>query len=271
MKKIIDTHAHIISRFLGNNLDALAKQIDENNIIVVNMTIGPDVVKDALDIYKKYPWILPTAGSHALFISEYKDEDINKIEALINDDIVAIGEIGLDYTNETTDEIKKLQFEIFEKQIVIAQKRKLPVIVHTRNSADDVIKIIKKYPDVKFVMHCWEGNVNQTKELLKISNKIWFGYGGKITLNDESISKIRKKSIKKVPLNRLLLETDSPAPSTFPQSMIDENKEINYPWFIRESAKWIANYLNINEDDLIDQCNQNAIEFYNLDKNILDK
>lgn len=270
-KPIIDTHCHMLTRFLKESLDDFALSAKRSNIVMINMSFGPDGARDALEVNKRYPWILPAAGSHGLYILEYREGHLDEIDKLLdNKEFVAVGEIGLNYLLDDEDGNEGKQRIIFEKQIQIAQKHNLPVVVHTKFSSTDTMAIIMKYPDVKFVMHCWEGNVADTKILLQHSKNIYFGYGSKTTLNNHKISGHRRETIKIVPKNRILLESDSPSQDTIPQTMIDKNKKINFPWYIRETAQFLAEHLKVDIDEFIDICNRNALEFYNLDESILD-
>ncbi len=270
-KVIIDTHTHMLGDkvFLGPLRKTFVMAAKQNRIVQLSLAIDPETSKDVINLNKKYPWVIPCIGSHALFIDRYKDGDIDKIDNLITDKVKAIGEVGLDYRESTTPEIKELQKSNLIKLINVAEKHNLPVIIHTRESVKDVIEIVKEYPEQKFVMHCWEGDVKDTKELLEFSKNIWFGYGAKITLNDESISKARRETIKLIPSDRLLIETDSPSPRAMSQMAIDRDEKANFPWLTRELFTWLSDFLNEDLNSLIDRCNNNAIDFYNLDKDIL--
>ncbi len=270
-KPIIDTHCHMLTRFLKESVDDFALAARRSNVVMVNMSFGPDGAKDALETNKKYPWILPAAGSHGLYILEYREGHLEEIDKLLDDPaFVAIGEIGLNYLKDDEDGNEGKQRIIFEKQIQMAQKHNLPVVVHTKFSSIDTMAIIMKYPDVKFVMHCWEGTVAETKILLEHSDNIWFGYGSKVTLVNHKISGHRRETVKIVPKNRILLESDSPSQDTIPQTMIDKKKKLHFPWYIRETAKFVADLLHIPLGEFIDICNANALEFYGLDESILD-
>ncbi len=269
-KKIIDTHSHILTRFLGDEgVKEIAENALEEGIIIINTTPTFKSTEDAIAINKKYPWIIPTAGIHGLFISEYKDGDIDEIDEIIDSHIAAVGEVGLDYDQFTSEEEKRLQNSVFVSQIRMARRHELPVVVHTRNSARDNLEVIAQFKDVKFVIHDWEGNTEETKELIKVSKNIYFGFGGKITQKDKEVSDVRKETIGMIPLNRILLESDTPSPDTLPQTLMNKGIEKSEPQHIRETVKWLARFLKVKQDDLIDKCNKNAIDFFNLPKDIL--
>lgn len=268
---IIDTHSHMLTDFLNYNLHNFVKAAKVNKLIMLNMSIDPITALDVIETNKQYPWILPSIGSHCVFYDRYKDGDLDKIKDIIKNNlthIYAIGEIGLDYREGTSDEVKEKQKWIFEEQIKLAVEFNLPVSVHTRDSVKDITKIISKYPNVRFALHCWSGNEQETKDLLDISSNIWFGYGAKVTQDDGEISKVRQESLKLIPINRLLIETDSPSPRTYPQAAIDRKDKVNFPWLIRDSINFISKFLDMNKEDLINQLNANAIDWLNLDNDI---
>ncbi len=272
LAKIIDTHAHILTRFVGaDNIEKYAMSALEDEVIVINATMTLNSISDALEIHKKYPWIIPTAGVHGLFVSEFKDGDVEEIDEIIDDRIIAIGAVGLDYPDFTLLEQKRKQSSIFVSQIRMARRHDLPVIVHTRNSARENLELITQYPDIKFIIHCWEGDEEQTKELLKASKNIWFGFGGKITQKNKEVSDHIKETIKLIPQNRILLESDAPSPDTLPQTIINKGITENTPGNIRETMKWIAKFLKVKQDEFLDKCNQNAIEVFSLPKDILER
>ncbi len=295
---IIDTHVHLIPRFFPHGLEEMAMEMKENNVIGINVTPTIDCLEHALDINEKFPWLMPTAGFHGLFVSEFKDGDVDEVGELIADTTVAVGALGLDLPETdfldnpedvaknskdeaeaeeakmTAEEIEnsfRIQKSVFISQIRLARNHNLPVVVHTRTSLDENAEIIEKFPDVNFVLQGWEGNKEQTKDLLKKSNKnVWFCFNGHITRKEKNISDNLREVIKAVPRNRILLESGSPSPDTIPQSLIGKaGSDVCKPWFVRETAKWIAKYLKVAMDPFIDKCNANAIEVFKLDKNIL--
>ncbi len=295
---IIDTHVHLTPRFYPHGLEDMAWEMKENEVIGINITPTIDCLEHALDIYEKFHWLLPTAGFHGLFITEYKEGDVDEVGELIAEPTVAVGAIGLDLPetdflenpedvaknsdNEEEAEEARLSVEeieqsirtqksVFIGQVRLARSHNLPVIVHTRTSLDENAEIIEKFPDVNFVIQGWEGDKAQTKDLLKKSNKnVWFSFNGHITRKEKKLSERLREVIKAVPRNRILLESGAPSPDTIPQSLIGKpGSEFCKPWFVRETGKWIAKYLKVAVDPFIEKCNKNAIEVFNLDPSIL--
>lgn len=267
--KIIDTHGHILKSGYGNNLEKVINKINEEEIVVVNIPLGVKSSIEVIELHKKYKFLLPTVGIHPDFINRFKEEDLKIIEELITDDVVAIAEIGLDYHRKNDIEDKRLQKHIFESQIKIAQKYNLPIVIHVLDAHDDLIEIIKNYPKQKFLMHCWSGSIKHTKELLDFSNNIYFAFGGEITTKQLKkhrsweVPDLMKKTIRLIPENRLLFETD--CPGLIPDPYRAKGEETNYPWYIKDILKFVSKELNIEYIELLKLGNKNAMEFYELD------
>ncbi len=270
--KIIDAHAHVLPRFLPDEMiGEIALEAKENETLVINVTPTIDCQEEANEISKQYPWLLPTAGFHGLFTSEYNDGDNGEVEQLMTDKTVAIGPVGLHFHEYTTEEEKRQQMSIIVSQVRLARKHYMPVILHIRYSLEKNVEIIKKFPDVNFILLGWFGDGKETKKLLKETNKnVWFIFGGRITHTKKEDSAIPREILKAIPRNRILIGSGSPSPDVIPQTLIKKEK-ISKPWFVRETAKWMAKSLKVGLENFIKKCNENAIEVYKLDPKILDE
>jgi len=211
-----------------------------------------DEIIEVLEYSKKYEDVFLTIGFHPEVANYINDSDLRWLEEIINNNnkIVAIGEIGLDYHYDGYD--KKTQIDIFEKQLKIAEKLKLPVVIHSRDATMDTINILKKY-SLKGDIHCFSGSLETA--LIYINMGYYLGIGGVVTFKNSKLGDI----VSKIPLSKILLETDSPylTPTPF-------RGELNSSKYIPLIAKKISESLNISIDDVYEQTTNNAIELFNI-------
>lgn len=252
--KIIDTHAHILRASYENKLLDVIDDINKRKMIVLNVAYNLKTSNEVIKLNSMFPNLIPIIGIHPNDTKNCKGDCILNLEKILNEKVVAIGEIGLDYHYDEYQKEKQKKF--FIEQINLAKKYKLPIVVHARDSLEDCYKIIKNYPDQKFLLHSWSGDEEMTKKFLKISNNIFFSYNGIITFKN---AKLQQNSIKKIPINRLLIETDCPWLSPIPF-----RGKTNYPWRVEEVIKFIANLLEMDfkEVNLIN--NKNTFTFFEL-------
>lgn len=262
--KTIDTHTHIIKGAYKDKLDDVFRKANENNMIVINIPLGVKTSYEILETSKKYSWSLPTVGIHPDFINRFKESDLKEIDDMIDENVIAIAEIGLDYHRKSDD--KELQKHIFKSQIEIAKKHKLPIILHILDAHDDVYEIIKNYTNQRFLLHAWSGNIEMTKKFLSLSENIYFSFGGIITWTQEEIHKswevpdLMRETIKLIPLDKMFFETDCPGLTPEPI----KNKT-NYPWYINNVFDYAEDLLKVSKNVLKENNNINAKTFFNLD------
>lgn len=243
----IDTHCHLDSKEC-QNIEEVVKNI-ENNIIIVS-GYNDESNEEVINIIEKYPNVYGTIGIHP---SDVKKCNLSIIEKYVNHPkIVGIGEIGLDYHYGKED--KDLQKEIFLKQIEIARKNNKPVVIHSRDAALDTLDIIKENKDVNYVMHCYSYSLEIAKCLLKYNVK--FGIGGVLTFKN---SKELKRVVENIPLEYILLETDSPWLSPEPY-----RGKINEPKNVVLIAEKIAEIKEITKEEVLNKTTENAIKQFNL-------
>lgn len=215
--ELFDSHAHLNDEKFDNDRDEIIKQIKKSGItrfITAGYNLSSSI--KALELSQKYNFIYATSGISPNDIPENpQDEeilwkDIQKIEEIIQKDhfkkIVAIGEIGLDYYWEKEEEKRNLQKKAFIKQIELANKLQLPIVIHTRDAVMDTIEVLKTQKlDKKGVFHCCPQNRELVKEALKLG--FYISFAGPITFKN---SRNAKEIIEMVPLDKMLIETDSP-------------------------------------------------------------
>ncbi len=205
--KIFDTHAHYDDEKFDEDREEIIKKIYEFGIEkCVNIGCDIKTSEKSIQLAKKYDFIYASCGIHPSEIKiDTKEEDLNKIEELSKDKkVVAIGEVGLDY-NWNKDN-KEFQKEMFIKQIELANKLNLPVVIHTRDAIDDTIEIIKNQNFKNgAILHCCPFNKYLVKEGLK--KGFFIAFGGTCTFKN---SKNADDILKLVPIKNLLVETDTP-------------------------------------------------------------
>ena len=203
---IIDSHCHLDYEPLVNNIDQVLLNAKKNNITNL-LTIGTslDSSKKVLEIVSKYPNVYGAIGIHP----NSTTGNLDKLDEILmlkknNKKIIAFGETGLDYFYKRSD--KKDQIIAFEKHVEFSISEKIPVIIHTRDADDDTISIVKKYyKKTNFLIHCFTGNLEFAKNLLNLNCLISFS--GIITFKK---SNDLRDVVKYVPLEKMLIETDSP-------------------------------------------------------------
>lgn len=242
----IDTHCHLEKK--EYNVEEIIKNI-ENNIIIVSGYNDESNI-EVIELIDRYPNVYGTIGIHP---SDIKTSNISIVEKYVNHSkIVGIGEIGLDYHYGKED--IELQKEMFIKQIDIARKYNKPVVIHSRDASSDTLEIIKQNSDVNYTMHCYSYSLETANILLKYN--VMFGIGGVVTFKN---SKELKKVVENIPINNILLETDSPYLTPEPY-----RGEKNEPKNVLLVAEKIAELKNISKEEVLKITTKNAIERYNI-------
>jgi TatD DNase family protein len=235
---MIDFHAHLDDKKILPFLDEIIKRAKDDG---VNLIISPSVNLDSalkiIEISNKFENILPMIGIHPSEIDNFKDENLNQLEYFIKKEkIIGIGEIGLDYTYKTD---KNKQKEIFEKQLQLAEKYKLPVVLHIRETFNDVFEILKNFKVVP-IWHSCSGNLEEVEKFLEIGGFISFS--GIITF--KNANRLRE-IVKIVPLERIFLETDSTYLTPEPY-----RGKINEPAYVKFIYQQVAEIKNIEFEKL---------------------
>jgi len=250
---MIDFHAHLDDEKLFPFLDEIIKKAVNFGVnLIVSPSVNLSSAFKVIEISKRFKNILPMIGIHPSEIDSFKDEDINELEKIIkNEKIIGIGEIGLDYTYNTD---KNKQREIFEKQLYLAEKYNLPVVIHIRNTLDDVFNILKNYKIIP-IWHSCTGNLKEIEKFLEIGG--YLSFSGIITF--KNAHKLREV-VKVVPLERIFLETDSPYLT--PEPYRGKINEPSYVKFIYQKFAEIKN-IEFNELERIIENNFKKLFLYN--------
>lgn len=248
----IDTHCHLEKEFYENIDEVISDNKKAGMSKMVVSGCNKDEIIEVLAYSKKYEDVFLTIGFHPEVANYISDSDLRWLEEIINNNnkIVGIGEIGLDYHYDGYD--KKIQMDVFEKQLKIAEKLKLPVVIHSRDATMDTINILKKY-SLRGDIHCFSGSIETA--LIYINMGYYLGVGGVVTFKNSKLGDV----VSKIPLSKILLETDSPylTPTPF-------RGELNSSKYIPLIAEKIAESLNVSIDDVYEQTTNNAIELFNI-------
>lgn len=250
--RLVDTHCHLDNeKFDEDRLDVIDR-IKGNLEFCVNIGYDLTSSKKSLELAKKYDFIYAVIGVHPIDIAEYDEEIEKELELLAKDSkVVAIGEIGLDYHWMT--EPKEIQQERFRRQLELAKRLNKPVVIHTRDAMEDTVNILKEYPNITGVIHCYPGSLETAKQLV---DRFYLGIGGTLTFKN---SKKIVEVVKNIPLDRIVIETDCPylTPEPF-------RGKRNEPIYVEYIAKKIAEIKEITVEDVAKITTENAEKLYRI-------
>ncbi len=235
---LVDTHSHLIKNLYKENYNDVLTQTLKETKAIINICLSYKDCKEIIELNKIHPQIFPVVGIHPTDCNDFKESDLEKFSLLINENVVAIGETGLDYYHKNN---KQKQKEAFLAHIELATKKELPLIIHSRDSSKDIFEIIKKFPNNKFLLHSWSGDIETTKQFLSLKN-VWFGFSGILTFKNAPST---REALKIIPLNRIMFETDSPWLTPEPH-----RGKRNRPSYVKYVYKLASEILEIKEDKL---------------------
>ncbi|MDE6967772.1 MAG: TatD family hydrolase [Clostridia bacterium] len=252
---LIDSHAHLLDERLKDNIDNILSDF-ANNDVEASIEIGCDVEssKGAVELANKYDNIYAVVGYHPFCAEEITEEDYALLETIArNKKVVAIGEIGLDYHY---DYDKTAQKSVLIKQIILADKLNLPIVIHLREAYQDMEEILKEYKDYinnGILLHCYSGS----KEMIDRFSFLdpYYAFGGAITFKNNN----RADVIRKVSRDRLLVETDCPYLTPAPH-----RGELNTPNYLKFVAERMALDLGIEYEEVVKFTNANTKRFYRI-------
>lgn len=254
---IFETHAHYDDSRFDEDRDSLLSSMPSHGIgTIVNITADYKSLKASFDIAHQYDFVYTTVGLHPTELDGLPENVISEMETLAADEkCVAVGEIGLDYHYEKDEAVKEKQKHWFISQLDLAKKTKLPVVIHSRDAAEDTMAILKDYAgDVVCDVHCFSYSPEIAEEYIKMG--FFIGIGGVLTFSN---AKKLVETVERIPLTSILLETDSPylAPHPF-------RGERNDSTYLHYVVRKIAKIKGITEDEVIEVTEKNARRFYGL-------
>lgn len=254
---LIDSHCHLVNE--DYDIDSVINTAKENGVkyLIVSGSIREDN-KLNMKLLDKYNNIFLSVGFHPDIASSVTEDDYKNLEEYIkNDRVVAIGEIGLDY-HYGKDDMDK-QKEMFRRQLDIAKKYDMPVVIHTRDAFLDTYNILKEY-NLSGVIHCFSGSLEVAKQYLELG--YYLGIGGVITFKNSKLSEI----IKEIGIDKVVLETDSPYLSPI-------RGEKNEPANVMIVCEYISKLLDMSFDKVSSITSSNTIKLFKLNTkdNFLDE
>ena len=254
--KLIDTHCHLNDEQLYQDLDNVisrALQTGVDKMIVIGWDKASSEL--AIKLAEQYPFIYACVGFHPENLDGIDEKTLYEVLNLSSHPkVVGIGEIGLDYHWEKDPTKREIQKEFFIKQIEYANKVGLPISVHNREAFQDTLNILKEHKPIGGVMHCYAGSVENIHDIINLN--MYIGLGGPVTFKN---AKTPKEVAAEVPLERLVLETDSPYLSPHPL-----RGTVNEPSNIILIADEIANLRNMSKKHLLEVVYDNSCKLFNL-------
>ena len=235
--KLFDTHAHCDDKryeleYEGGTDGLIADSFNDGVSNIINIGTCLENSRVSIELAHKYDGMYAACGIHPSDVLSYDNVDdvISELEEMLKDEkAVAIGEIGLDYHYD--DIPREPQILYFEKQMELAKKLDIPVIIHDREAHGDCMEIVRKFPEVKGVFHSFSGSSEMACELVRLG---WYiSFSGTVTFKN---ARVPKEACRVVPSDRLLIETDAPYLAPTPH-----RGTINKPAYVKLTCEEIAN------------------------------
>lgn len=255
---IFDTHAHYDDEKFDEDRDELLKSLADAGVgTVVDAASTIDSCHQIIELIDKYPFLYGTLGIHPSECKDMTEDDLDWIrQQLNNPKIVAIGEIGLDYYWPEPDH--DIQKKWFEKQLELAKETDMPVVIHSRDAAEDTLNMIKmaQLPPKTVDIHCFSYSKEMAREYLNMG--YYLGVGGVVTFKN---AKKLKEVVEYAPIENILLETDCPYLAPEPNRG-KRNSSLNLEYIVDK----IAELKNMDREDVISITEKNAQDFYRIKK-----
>ncbi|MEO0268253.1 MAG: TatD family hydrolase [candidate division WOR-3 bacterium] len=250
---IFDTHTHLNDEVFEKDLDSVIERAFEKGVEKM-IVVGYDVPSSekAIEISRKYKGkIFASCSIHPHEADDF-EKDFPKIEELSKEEgVVAIGETGLDFYKDFSK--KEAQIDCFKAHIELSKKRNLPLILHVRNAFPEVFEILKDNKNLKGIFHCFSGGINEAKKAFQIN--FFISFSGSLTYGSKKL----ESSLKILPLDRILFETDCPYLTPRPL------KGRNEPSYIHYTIEFAANLLKIDYKELSKISFENSLKIFNLE------
>lgn len=239
---LIDVHCHIDDQVFEHDRDQVVERA--RDVLILNAGVDPASNRKTLEIAGKYGNVKACLGLHPEFIVKFTDDLIAKETRWIKEhgkQIVAVSEIGLDYYWVKNEDQRIRQKNLFRKMLQLASELSLPVIIHSREAANDTLSILQEFRELKVILHGFSEPDNK-------------GYPVSVAPNIYR-NKAKQRQVKELPLEALLTETDSPLLGIDP-------KERNEPANVVKVIEKIAELKNLNTEEVRERISRNATEFF---------
>lgn len=252
---IFESHAHYDAHQFDEDRDELLSSMQENGVgTIVNVGASWESIEEVGSLAEKYPFIYAALGLHPDEVGDLNEERFTILrEKCKSEKVVAIGEIGLDYYWD--NESHEVQKEWFIRQLNLAKELGLPVIIHSRDAAEDTLVIMKEHAKgLRGVIHCFSYSKELALEYVKMGFHI--GVGGVVTFRN---GKKLKEVVREVPLERILLETDCPYLAPVPY-----RGKRNSSLYIPHIVETVAQLKGVAYEDVLAQTEQNAKDLFGM-------
>ncbi len=252
---LFDTHAHMDDRRFDADREEVLLSLREKGVgLVMNPGCSLESSRNAIALAEKYDFLYAAVGSHPDVADEVNEQVLEEYRTLckLHPKVKAIGEIGIDYHYE--DIPRQLQLKAFRMQMELAREVKLPAIVHEREAHEDGMAVVREFPDVTGVFHCYSGSAEMAAQLV---DKGWYiGFTGVITFKN---ARKAIETIERIPLERIVLETDCPymAPEPF-------RGKRNDPGYLFRMAEKLAEIKGISVEEARAVTMENGKRLYRL-------
>ncbi len=253
---LIDTHAHLNAQEFDEDRDEVIARARENGVsTIINIGFNRETIPTCLELAEKYEFIYAVVGWHPQDAKDMTDSDLEWLEELSrHPKVIGLGEMGLDYYWDTSP--RDVQAEVFRKQIRLARKLQMPIVIHNRDAHQDIIDILReeKAEEVGGIMHCFSGSWETAKMALDMN--FYISFGGPLTFKN---AKKPKEVAVQVPLDRLLVETD--CPYLTPHPFRGKRNETGY---VRYVAEEMANLHGLSYEEMARITSDNAKRLFKL-------
>lgn len=253
---LFDTHVHMNARqFLEDRDEVIKRAFDTGVTHMVVVGFDRETIPLAIEIAELYDTIYAAVGWHPVDAIDMTDEDLTWIEELSqHPKVVAIGEMGLDYHWDKSP--KDVQKEVFRKQIQLAKKVKMPIIIHNREATEDIITILQEEnaKEIGGIMHCYNDSAEYVQTCLDMN--FYISLGGPVTFKNAPMP---KEVAAMVPIDRLLIETDAPFLAPHPN-----RGKRNEPAYVKLVAEKIAEIRQISLEELSEKTTENACSIFKI-------
>ncbi|WP_405098212.1 TatD family hydrolase [Oceanobacillus sp. FSL H7-0719] len=253
---LFDTHMHLNAwQFKEDREDAIQRAWDAGVKYMVVVGFDHETIPLAIEIAEQNEHIYAAVGWHPVDAIDMTEKELTWIEELSeHPKVVALGEMGLDYHWDKSP--KDVQKEVFRKQIRLAKKLDMPIIIHNREATEDIIQILKEEDaqSVGGIMHCYNDSVQYVQACLDMN--FYISLGGPVTFKNAPLP---KEVAKEVPLDRLLIETDAPYLAPHPN-----RGKRNEPAYVRLVAEKIAELRETSLEEIAQQTTENALRLFRI-------
>ena len=252
---LFDTHAHYNASQFDADRDVVLSALSAQGVgLVVNPGCDLESSRQAIALAERYPFVYAAVGVHPEDCAGWQDSDVDELRRLAAlPKVVAVGEIGLDYYWEENPP-RELQKRVFRAQMALAQELDLPVIVHDREAHGDSMDIVREFPQVRGVFHCFSGSVEMAQELVRRGWMISFT--GVLTYKN---ARKAVEAAQAIPIDRLMIETDSPYMAPVPH-----RGERNHSGLVVHTCRRLAEIKGIDAEECARITMENGRRFFRI-------